>query len=325
MFRTRLTELVGCTLPIQQAPMGTVSSPRLAVAVAEAGGIGSINTLAMSRETLRRRLDEMREQTDGVLAVSFLTNDIDIDAVADGAARARIIDFFWSDPRPDLVDIAHRGGALVNWQVGSREEALAAVRAGADIVCVQGVEAGGHCRGDSPLLPLLCEVLDAVDVPVLAAGGIADARGVAAAIAVGASGVRMGTRFIATEESAAHADYKAAVVAAGANSTRITDAFNNCPLCASAPRARVLVSAIDAVEAIDVDVVGTMQGVDGELLPVPRRSWVPPTEDVSGHIDAMAMYAGESVVLVNDVVPAAQLARSLAEGAEALLRQACPS
>ncbi len=68
--------------------MGTVSSPRLAVAVAKAGGIGSINTLAMTRETLRRRLDEMREQTDGVLAVSFLTNDIDVDAVADGAARA---------------------------------------------------------------------------------------------------------------------------------------------------------------------------------------------------------------------------------------------
>jgi nitronate monooxygenase len=320
MIRTRLTELVGCTLPIQQAPMGTVSSPRLAVAVAEAGGIGSINTLAVSRETLRRRLDEMREQTDGVLAVSFLTNDIDADAVSDGAARVRVVDFFWSDPRPDLVDIAHQGGALVNWQVGSKEEALAAVRAGADIVCAQGVEAGGHCRGNSPLLPLLCEVLDAVDVPVLAAGGIADARGVAAAIAAGASGVRMGTRFIATKESAAHADYKAAVVAARANSTRITDAFNNCPLCASAPRARVLVSAIDAVEAIDVDVVGTMQGADGEL-PVPRRSWVPPTEDVSGHIDAMAMYAGESVALVNDIVPAARLVRLLAEGAEALLGQ----
>ncbi len=201
------------------------------------------------------------------------------------------------------------------------QEALAAVRAGVDIVRAQGVEAGGHCRGDSPLLPLLCEVLDAVDVPVPAAGGIADARGVAAAIAAGASGVRMGTRFIATDESAAHADYKAAVVAAGASSARRTDAFSNCPLCASAPRARVLVSAIDAVEAIDVDVVGTLQGIDGEL-PVPRRSWVPPTDDVSGHVDAMAMYAGESVVLVNDIVPAGQLVRSLAEGAEALLGQA---
>ena len=175
-MRTRLTDLVGCTTPIQQAPMGTVSSPRLAVAVAEAGGIGSINTLAISRRALKRYLDEMCEQTDGALAVSFLTNDIDVDAVADAASRVRVVDFFWCDPRPDLVDIAHRGGALVIWQVGSAAEARAAAQAGSDAVCAQGVEAGGHCRGDSPLLPLLSQVLDAVDVPVLAAGGIADAR-----------------------------------------------------------------------------------------------------------------------------------------------------
>lgn len=318
MIRTRLTDLVGCTAPIQQAPMGTVSSPRLAVAVAEAGGIGSINTLGMARETLRQQLDDMRQQTKGVLAVSFLTDDIDTDAVADAAWRVPIVDFFWSNPRSELVDIAHRGGALVNWQVGSVEEAQAAVRAGADLVVAQGVEAGGHCRGDSPLLPLLSGVLDAVDVPVLAAGGIADARGVAAALAAGASGVRMGTRFIATEESAAHAAYVTAILAAGANSTRITDAFNNCPLCESSPRARVLISAIDAVESIDVEVVGMMRGADGEM-PVSRRSWIPPTQNISGNVKAMCMYAGESVALVNTVLPASQLVLSLVEGAEALL------
>ena len=319
MLRTRLTDLVGCSVPIQQAPMGTVSSPRLAVAVAEAGAIGSFNTLGVSPETLRQRLDEMRDRTDGVLAVSFLTTDIDTSAVALAASRARIVDFFWCDPRPDLVDLAHKGGALVNWQVGSAAEARAAVRAGADMVSAQGVEAGGHCRGDTSLLPLLCEVLDAVDVPVIAAGGIADARGVAAALAAGASGVRMGTRFIATEESGAHSDYVAAIVAAGADSTRITDAFNDCPLCATSPRARVLISAIDAVEGIDAEVVGTMPSVDGDI-PVPRRSWIPPTRGMSGHIEAMCMYAGESVALVDTVLPASQLVRSLAEGAEALLK-----
>jgi nitronate monooxygenase len=317
MIRTRLTELVGCTAPIQQAPMGTVSSARLAVAVAEAGGIGSINTLGVGRETLRRRLDDMCQQTDGVLAVSFLTNDIDADLVADAASRVRIVDFFWSDPRPDLVDVVHRGGALVNWQIGSVEEARAAVEAGADMVCAQGVEAGGHCRGDSPLLPLLCEVLDAVEVPVLAAGGIADSRGVAAALVAGASGVRMGTRFIATEESAAHPAYVASILAAGANSTRITDAFNDCPLCEESPRARVLISSIDAVEALDADVVGTTERAEGDL-PVPRRSWMPPTRDMTGHIEAMAMYAGESVALVDTVRPASELVRSLNEGAAAL-------
>ncbi len=86
----------------------------------------------------------------------------------------------------------------------------------------------------------------------------------------------------------------------------------------------MLISAIDAVEAIGVDVVGTMRGDDGEM-PVPRRSWVPPTRDVSGHIEAMAMYAGESVALINTVLTASQLVRSLAEGAEALLETAQPS
>jgi len=186
------------------------------------------------------------------------------------------------------------------------------------MVVAQGVEAGGHCRGDSPMLPRLCEVLDAVEVPVLAAGGIADARGVAAALAAGASGVRMGTRFIATEESAAHAEYVAAILTAGTNSTRITDAFDNCPLCESSPRARVLISAIEAVDSIDVDVVGMMRGPDGEM-PVPRRSWLPPTQNVSGNVEAMCMYAGESVALVNDVLPASRLVTSLAEGAEALI------
>ena len=303
--------------------MGTVSSPRLAVAVAEAGAIGSFNTLGVSPETLRQRLDEMRDRTDGVLAVSFLTTDIDTSAVALAASRARIVDFFWCDPRPDLVDLAHKGGALVNWQVGSAAEARAAVRAGADMVSAQGVEAGGHCRGDTSLLPLLCEVLDAVDVPVLAAGGIADARGVAAALAAGASGVRMGTRFIATEESGLTSDYVAAIVAAGADSTRITAAFNDCPLCATSPRARAPISAIDAVEGIDAEVVGTMPSVDGDV-PVPRRSWIPPTRGISGHIEAMCMYAGESVALVDTVLPASPpVARSLAEGAEALVRQCC--
>lgn len=323
MIRSPLTDLLGCTAPIQQAPMGTVSSPELAVAVAQAGGIGSINTLSVSRDRLRRRLDDMCAQTDGVLAVSFLTNDIDHDAVADAASRVRLIDFFWSDPSAELVDVAHRGGALVNWQVGSVEEARAAVRAGADMVCAQGVEAGGHCRGTTPLLPLLSGVLDAVDVPVLAAGGIGDARGVAAALAAGASGVRMGTRFIATPESAAHADYVAALLAAGEDSARITDAFDDCPLCESSPRARVLSSAIEAVDAADVEIVGTKQDPDGDI-PIARRSWIPPTKDVTGRIDAMCMYAGQSAAVVNDVVPAQELVRSLIDGAAALLDAARP-
>jgi len=114
--------------------------------------------------------------------------------VAAAAARVRIVDFYWADPDPALVEVAHRGGALACWQVGSLEEALAAADAGCDVVAVQGTEAGGHIRGRSPLRPLLDAVLNRVDLPVLAAGGIGDAGAFAAVLAAGADGARAGTR-----------------------------------------------------------------------------------------------------------------------------------
>src|SRR5262245_30736806 len=116
---TRFTELAGCRVPIQQAPMGPVSTPALAVAVAEAGGVGSISAQWMAAADLDPILAGMADETDGVLAANFLTADIDPEAVAAAAARVRIVDFFWADPDTALVQLAHRGGALACWQVGS--------------------------------------------------------------------------------------------------------------------------------------------------------------------------------------------------------------
>src|SRR5712692_2564418 len=244
---TRFTELAGCRVPLQQAPMGSVSTPALAVAVAETGGVGSFTALGLTAAELDKILAGMAARTTGVLAANFLTADIDREAVAAAAARVRIIDFFWADPDPALVEVAHRGGALACWQVGSLDEARAAADAGCDVVAVQGIEAGGHIRGHSPLLPLLEAVLGRLDLPVLAAGGIGDARTFAAVLAAGAAGARVGTRFVATDESGAHPAYKRAVVDAMAESTEITDAFSVCPLCATVPRARVLRSCIHAL------------------------------------------------------------------------------
>jgi nitronate monooxygenase len=109
---TRFTELAGCRVPIQQAPMGSVSTPALAVAVADAGGVGSITAQWRPAAELDALLADMAAQTAGVLAANFLTGEIDREAVAAAAARVRIIDFFWADPDPALVELAHRGGAL---------------------------------------------------------------------------------------------------------------------------------------------------------------------------------------------------------------------
>jgi len=131
---TRYTDLTGCRVPVQQAPMGSVSTAALAVAVAEAGGVGSITTLGMTAAQLDQVLAGMTARTAGVLAANFLTADIDPEAVAAAAARVRIVDFFWADPDPRLVEIAHRGGALACWQVGSADEARAAVEPAAQII-----------------------------------------------------------------------------------------------------------------------------------------------------------------------------------------------
>jgi NAD(P)H-dependent flavin oxidoreductase YrpB (nitropropane dioxygenase family) len=320
MLSTRFTELVGCTVPLQQAPMGLLTPPRLALEVARAGGVGSVSApLGGEPKALADQLDSWVDTSAGALAVNFITEQVDPAAVAVAGSRVRIVEFFWSTPHAKLVDAAHEGGALVNWQVGTLPEAVLAAEAGVDVVTVQGREAGGHVRGDTPLLPLLTSVLRAVDVPVLAAGGIAEPRAMAAVLAAGAAGVRIGTRFIAASESGAHPEYVLELLAAGPESTEITDGFAECPMCATLPRARVLRSAIAAVDALDQETVGTMATADGEQ-PLPPRAGLPPHKDVSGQIHAMALYAGSGVEHVTAVRPAADIVRELAEGAEALLR-----
>jgi nitronate monooxygenase len=316
MLSTRFTELVGCDVPIQQAPMGLIAPPGLALAVARAGGVGSVSApIGAQPQALAAQLDSWVDASAGVLAVNFITEQVDPAAVAVAGARVRMVDFFWNTPHAKLVDAAHEGGALVNWQVGSLPDAVLAVEAGADVVTVQGRDAGGHIRGDTPLLALLTAVLRAVDVPVLASGGIAEPRALAAVLAAGAAGARIGTRFIATSESGAHPEYVLALLAAGPESTEITDGFAECPMCATPPRARVLSSAVAAVAAVEEETVGTA----GDQ-PIPPRAGLPPHKDVDGLVHAMALYAGSGVEHVTAVRPAAEVVRELAEGAERLLR-----
>lgn len=317
---TRFTERVGCRVPIQQAPMGSVSTPALAVAVAKAGGVGSITALGMPIEFLDRTLAEMADQTDGVIAVNFLTEDLDREAVSLAATRARLVDFFWVEPTAELVELAHAQGALVSWQVGSTREAVAAANAGADIVVAQGTEAGGHVRGDSALMPLLQAVLDAVDVPVLAAGGLADGRGLAAVLAAGAAGARLGTRFVATTESGAHDLYKAAVVDTNDDTTEITDAFAVCPLCATSPRARVLRRCIDAVHRLGDQPAGQTT-LGGQPFIIDKGSGLPPGAAATGDIEAMAMYAGSSVTAIHSIEPVDKVMTDLVDSATRLLNR----
>jgi NAD(P)H-dependent flavin oxidoreductase YrpB (nitropropane dioxygenase family) len=318
VIRTSFTKLVGLTAPIQSASMPGVSTPDLVAAVSNAGGLGMFGAALTSAAVLERVLEELSARTSGAFGVNFLIPFLDPDSVSVAARRARVVEFFYGDPDAGLVERARAFGALAGWQVGSLAEAIAAERAGCDFVVVQGTEAGGHVRGETSLLPLLSTVLDVSRVPVVAAGGIATARGLAAVLACGAGAARIGTRFVASVESGAHPAYVAALLSASAADTCLTETFS--VMWPNAPH-RVLRSAIEAATRRTEAVIGESR--DGEqVTPIPRLSAVPPTSATTGHIEAMALYAGESVAHVTAVEPAAAIVAELATGAERLLREA---
>ena len=249
MLHTRFTELVGCTVPVQLAPMGGVNSAELVTAVTGAGAMAMTSAPGQPAAMVAPMLDALTGDAAGPVGFNMLLTFLDREVVAVAAARCGLVDFYHGPVDASLVRIVHEGGALAGWQVGSLEEARAAVDAGCDLLVVRGTEGGGRMYGTSALWPLLAEVLDAVAVPVLAAGGIASGRLLAAALAAGADGVRMGTRLLATQESAAHARYKDAVVAARPDDTVLTDAFATGWPDPEAKHARVLRSSVDAARA----------------------------------------------------------------------------
>lgn len=226
MISTRFTELVGCSEPIQQAPIGDVArTPALPIAVARAGGHGMLAAVSTPANELATALDELAAKAGPAWGLNVVLPLTPRESLELAAERAPLLDFHQGDPDPALVELVHRGGALASWQVGTAREAQAAEQAGCDLVVAQGREAAGFTRGRAGTLALVQEVLEAVSIPVLAAGGIGTARGVAAALAAGAAGVRVGTRFVAAAEAGTDPRYVEALAAAHAEDTMLTDRF----------------------------------------------------------------------------------------------------
>jgi nitronate monooxygenase len=309
---SRLTELLRCEFPIQLAPMGCVSAtPALPLAVALAGGHAVYPALGLPPQALAPVVDALAGQT-AAFGVNFLVPFMDRGSVELAADRATYVDFFLADPDPALVGVVRDGGAVCGWQVESAEEARAAEASGCDVVIAKGWESGGRkwIEG-AALVPLLDAVLDAVSLPVVAAGGIATARGVAAVLAAGADGARVGTRFIASTESDAHPEWIRAVVGATAEDAVVSTAFN-AGLPQPGPH-RVLRSSIDAAEALDDEQAGVVR-LAGAEIPVPRFGPTPPTRESTGRIDAMPFYAGQSAGAVRAIQPAAEIMAELRTG-----------
>jgi nitronate monooxygenase len=308
MKPTTFTELVGCARPLQLAGMGgIISDVGLSAAVTNAGGLGMLGGGGVPAPALRSMLEALSEAAEGPFGVNFLMPFVSREPVEVAALLSRVCDFHFGTPDPSYVELVHEGGALAGWQVGSPEEAIAAVEAGCDFIIAQGFEAGGHVRGTLPLDDLLARIVGAVDVPIVASGGIGTAERVRDLMAAGAAGVRIGTRFVAASESPAHPDYVAALVAASADDTELTETFG-----ADWPNAphRVLRSSIQAATAATEEEIATV-GLGAGSWPVHRFSSLPPTKDVHGNIAAMAQYAGTSVEHVTTRQPAAEIVAEL--------------
>ena len=328
MLRTAFTELFDLEWPIVQAGMGNVARAELASAVCDAGGLGTLALPMAPPPIVAEEVRRVRARTTRALAVNFLLPFFDpaaLDAALDAGARAAV--FFWGEPR-DAIRRAHAGGARAGVQVGSADEAVAAADLGADFVIAQGVEAGGHVRGTTSTLVLVPLVADRVaPLPVVAAGGIADARGIVAVLAAGASGACLGTRFLVTPEAAVAPAYRDAVVSARAEDTVLTTLFDvGWP---DAPH-RVLRSAtVRAWEDAGRPPVGERPGegttvaslhMAGARVPLARYGPMPPARDVEGDLAALAFYAGQTCALVDASEPAGVLVRRLGGEAEALVR-----
>jgi nitronate monooxygenase/enoyl-[acyl-carrier protein] reductase II len=330
MLRTKLCRDLRIEVPILSAPFGGgTAGPELAAAVSDAGGLGLLGMGGLPARLIREAIRATRARTSRPFGVGLLLPFVqgsEIDLCVE--ERVPVLQLFWGDVRPH-VDKATRAGIAVLVQVGSVDEARDAAAAGATAVIAQGFEAGGHVRGTASLAAFLPAVVEAVQpLPVIAAGGIATGRGVVAALALGAEAAMMGTRFVCSEESRASRAYKERIVRARARDTVHTMLFDvGWPDAAH----RVLRNkAIEEWEAVgrppsgrrpgEGEIVGRMT-VDGAMADVPRYFVGNPMTDFEGDVEYVALYAGESCELVNDVKPAGVIVRDVVREAEEILKK----
>ncbi|MFZ5706839.1 MAG: NAD(P)H-dependent flavin oxidoreductase [Pseudomonadota bacterium] len=230
-IETPLTRLLGCRYPIVQTAMGWVATPPLVIATSNAGAFGFLAAAVMTPDEARRAIAEVRTGTDkpfGVNFHSFQPGAAEIvEAILENAAQIRAVSF-GRGPDAKMIARFKEAGILCMPTIGAAKHAQKMVQMGVDMVTVQGGEGGGH-TGSVPTTILLPQVLDAVQVPVIAAGGFGDGRGLAAALAFGAAGIAMGTRFLMTQESAPPDNVKARYVKAGTDDITVSTKVDGLP------------------------------------------------------------------------------------------------
>ena len=228
-LKTRITELLGIRLPIVQTGMGWVASARLTAATSAAGGLGILGSSTMTLDELRQSLDQIQAATTAPFGVNFRSDNPEVDRVVDVMIERGVkVASYGRAPRKELVERLQKAGIVNMPTVGALRHAQKVLEWGVDALIIQGAEGGGH-TGQVPTSLLLPQVVDAVPVPVLAAGGYFDGRGLVSALAYGAEGIAMGTRFLLTEESPVHRSIKELYLEHTVNDTVVTRAIDGAP------------------------------------------------------------------------------------------------
>ena len=324
---TPLCQLLGIELPIIQAPIGNATCPALVAAVSNAGGLGMLSVTWRDVATIRQMIREIRQLTDRPFGVNLVLHwppEERLKACLEEGVP--VVSFFWGDPSP-YIPVVHAAGALVMQTVGSAAEARRMRDAGVDILVAQGWEAGGHVWGQVATLPLVPRVVDAVaPAPVVAAGGIADGRGLVAVLALGAAGAWIGTRFLASQEAQAHPLYVQKVLQAAETETVYSSVFESG--WPNAPHRTLRNSTLTNWEASGSPPSGARPG-EGEAIaiwtddgtPITRYSAASPGPEVTGEVEAMALYAGQSTGLVSRLQSAHDIVKEMADEAIRTLQQ----
>jgi NAD(P)H-dependent flavin oxidoreductase YrpB (nitropropane dioxygenase family) len=320
MIRTRITDMLKIDHPIALGGMGSIYAPDLVSAVSNAGGLGAMGCHGLDPDRVRTGTEAIRAKTNKPFALNFLLFQLREDSFAAALQlRPQVIAFAWPRPEQDLkpfIDRAHRAGAKVTFMAGAVPEAVRAAKAGADIIIAQGTEGGGHVSWQASL-PLIPAIIDAVaPVPVLAAGGIADGRGLAAALALGADGALLGTRFLASIESPLHANFKQAIVDTDAHDTLLSEI----PDVAAGLVWPGAMSRSKRNKFIE-----RWAGREWAL----RQNQAQALADVqearkSGDIDNAPLSMGQDCGLIHDIAPAGELVARIAREAEGILKEKLP-
>jgi nitronate monooxygenase len=312
---TAFTRLLGIQLPIALAPMGGYAGGALAAAVSEAGGLGIVGGGRESASWLERELAIVAERTTRPWGVGFLSWAAETSLVSWALEhRPSAVMLAFGDPRP-FAGLVRESGALLILQVTDLAEARQAIEVGADVIVAQGTEAGGHSGGNGrstfTFVPVVCDLAGAT--PVLAAGGIADGRGVAAALALGAAGALIGTRFLATPEALCDAAVAKAIIDGSGEDTErttILDVARGAPWPSRYP-----------ARALRHPFAAQWRGLEAELAASDAAKQAYSEAVGAGTIPPVPVWASQAIDLVTDLMPAADLVRRLAaETHEALAR-----